>query len=592
MTPNEHATFFQVAQRLALPGEILGAAFERCETAIADDPDGYQRAHREGALANFFQRACGEARRGARRDEQRHVLTDPSGEGLGGGEGYAVGADFSEDRREVAREAWRLAHSTATGKMTDYLAWFERQRHGETSQAIAESLEVPSATVRTGLRRAKQRIVELINQLRNTQTGRRGSDLDPDLEPVVAVYKRGDLVAMRTALLALEAGHREDPHWCLLMAWYFKAREEAESAERWLKQALVHADEPRVRAKILNTLGNVLDARGQPEAARKAWLRAHELDPKAPVPLLNLLANASERHDLADCQYYLQALGDLRARHQLDADEDGFVLRRLAENPELAWVRRTDPWRRGPLRWLKRLGGGLQQAAAAMALVLGLASAPAFPGCAEGGAHPGPLLESASVLSADLSLELGTDLGSTTGLSLVLLDAEGETLHEAPVRAVALEDGLLDGVVEIPMAVMALAPDFARLEGPILSGPILALRWEGSNATLESDREGSGAPGEVGNLSLRQKEHPGDEIGKDDYIRPRPTTPETPNGAIGKDDYIRPTPAGAAAPPTGTVDKDDYIAPAPKPAADEDSGAEEGQDGATTTNPAPSEPEG
>jgi tetratricopeptide (TPR) repeat protein len=149
--------------------------------------------------------------------------------------------------------------------------------------------------------------------------------------------------------------------------------ERAQALELY-ERALVFADAPSVRARVLNNLGNLCEDLDRTADARDAWLRAHQLLPDAPAPLLNLLCSAAQQRDYPSAQLYLSELGErLSAERYCDADRT-YLLRRLAENPKLAWLHDTEAWRVGPARWLRsaRRARALRSAAQALLLLLAL----------------------------------------------------------------------------------------------------------------------------------------------------------------------------------------------------------------------------
>ncbi len=500
MTPQQHATFFSTVQRLQLSPDSLGAAWERCESALSAC---------DGAMAvdKVIEAACRGAMKEVRRQDTPAVLTDATGEGLGT-HSYVAGAAASQVKTDVAREAWRLAHSTAKGRMTDYLAWFERNQRGETSDSIAESLGLPSATVRTGVRRARQRIIECANKLRYQKTARKPGELPAELEPVVAAFKRSDLVQMGTLLDAAADAFSEDPHFLLLHAWHSKELGDLDAAVTWLREALIFADVPVIRAKVLNTLGNTYDKAGDRDRARVQWRRAHALDDRAPVPILNLLANASERSDLADCQFYLNKLGELRSKKRLSEGESQFVLERLDDNPEFDWVRRTTPWSRGPARWLKQ--------AANLVAALMLVALPLFGQGCDAQTEP----------DAELTVEFSALTSSAACQSAAMIelrDAAGEWLGESTLDNTACVDGELIATFILDRAAATV---LTQAPGQVLLIGNDAASYTSLPVTF----------GDIQDNAMLLMAHMDNDavIGKDEYIRP------TDSGRLTKDEYIMP----------------------------------------------------
>lgn len=580
MTSTDHAAFFTVVEQLKLAPETMGAAYELCSRAIASQADAYRRAADQGQLVGFFAGVAARAQKTVDREVRSQVLTDATGEGMGAAEGYMDGQVGRSEKTELVREAWRLAHSQAKGRMVDYLAWYERRQRGETASGIAESLDMPAATVRTGIRRAKHKILELTNKLRYRRFARKPGQLPEALEPVVELYKKRDLIGMQAALDELAERFAECPHWNLLQGWLHKADESYEDAEFWMREALVFADVPSVRAKVLNSLGNVYDEMGEPERGRTCWRRAHRLDEDAPVPLLNLLANASERQDLADCQYYITQLSTLRGKGSLSEGEQTFVTSRLEDNPEFEWVRRTSPWRRGPARWIKQAARGAATAlAVALLCVMPFVgqgcddySAPSAPPAASscGGAHHDKVVGDVDALVGEIP-EVD-EASFIEGAELLFLHADGRSVAAALIGP-RYSNGHLMAAFELnPMDAEAArgAVSVVVVSGDFMSEP-MALTWAGSEGTLDRD-------GYLGYLALREGEGEGggevedeeERVSKDDYIRPEDGRELKPwvGHEISKDDYIKPS-NDRVEDPDEAVGKDDYIHP----------GEEEGEGG-------------
>ena len=104
-------------------------------------------------------------------------------------------------------------------------------------------------------------------------------------------------------------------------------------------------------------------------------LRATQLVPHAPAPLVNLVAAASARQDYPAAQHYITQLGDLLSSGHLRAEERSYLCRRLAEHPKLFWLRDTDAWRVGPARWIRASRSARSVAAAAATAVTTAATA-------------------------------------------------------------------------------------------------------------------------------------------------------------------------------------------------------------------------
>ncbi|MEE9281158.1 MAG: hypothetical protein V3V67_13380 [Myxococcota bacterium] len=353
------ARLLQDPQRRA---ESLGEIFLACERTAREHPDECLEALEGGSLESFLL-PC------VRASLRRERNATPRGGWLGtfiGVDGRPIEADadgadpestLDTDALELAGRALKRALSQATAEGNETLLrnlrWYQERLAHKSYDAIARAEGRVPATVRTGVARARKFVLRAVHELQNGQPAPLSGEAPAELEPLRKLWVEQDLESLAHELERTRAANETSPHWLNLAALLAGERGQPDEGARLFEQALVFADAPSVRGRVLNNLGNLVDDLARPEAAVGYWLRASQLVPHAPAPLLNLLAAASSRKDYAAAQHCLTQLADLLSSGRLRADERAYVCRRLAEHPKLAWLRETDAWRGGPARWIR-----------------------------------------------------------------------------------------------------------------------------------------------------------------------------------------------------------------------------------------------
>ena len=272
-----------------------------------------------------------------------------------------------------------MARAEGNETLQRNLGWYQQRLAHRSYDAIAKSEGRVPATVRTGVARARKFVLRVVHELRHAQPAPLSGESPAELEPLRQLWFQQDLDALARELEATRAENRNNPHWLNLAALLAADRGQRAEAVRLYEHALVYADAPSVRGRLLNNVGNLYDDHDCPEEAREHWLRAHQLVPFAPAPLLNLLGAGSRAKDYASAQHYVAELADLLNSGRLSSGERAYLTRRLRENPRFGWLRDTDVWSQGPARWIRAeresASGSLRSAAVATlgAVLLGLA---------------------------------------------------------------------------------------------------------------------------------------------------------------------------------------------------------------------------
>ena len=340
--------------------ESLGEIFLACERTVREHPDECREALEVGTLESYLL-PC--VRASLRREHQSR----PRGGWLGtfmSADCRPIDPDEAEDPGNLDRDALELSEralhraisvATSAGNETllRNLRWYQERLGHKSYDAIARAEGRIPATVRTGVARARKFVLRSVHELRNAQPAPLNGEAPAELEPLRQLWVDQELDMLARELERTRATAKDDAHWLNLAALLAGEQGHKDEAAKLFEQALVFADAPSVRGRVLNNLGNHVGDLGHADSAVAYWLRANQLVPHAPAPLINLLAAASAGKDYPAAQHYITQLGDLLSSGHLRGEERSYLCRRLAEHPKLAWLRDTDAWRVGPARWLR-----------------------------------------------------------------------------------------------------------------------------------------------------------------------------------------------------------------------------------------------
>lgn len=370
------AVLQQVAPSQA--AEHLGEAFMACEHEVRERPDEFREALESGRLQELLVPTVSESLRSERPECPRGgwlgLYVGPDGRPTVAS-AVAEGADLEamEITGKALNQATARARAGGNATLLRYLGWYRERLAHMSYEAIAKSSHAPPATIRTGVARARKLVLRTVHELQQAQPAPLTGAAPPAVEPLRRLWTEQKLDALEAGLEETRAEHAGDPHWLNLAALLAADRGRSAEAVELYHRGLVYADAPSVRGRLLNNLGNLADDQGDPDEAQRCWLRARQLVPDAPAPLVNLLALASLRRDYASAQHHLSELADLMSSGRLAGRERAYALRRLREHPRLRWLRQTDAWRNGPERWLRRRDVRRTAAASsALALLIGL----------------------------------------------------------------------------------------------------------------------------------------------------------------------------------------------------------------------------
>ena len=309
-----HAIADQLIRRDDERSERLGEIFLACHRAREAAPDAYAAAEKSGKLELFLlERVRGE------------LTGEPNSRPNGGWLGTFVDVsareigDDHEDNTdaaalELSRRALRRAVARARSEKNETLLrnlhWYsERLAHRSYDSIARESGRIP-ATIRTGVARARKFVLRIVHELQHAQPAPLTGEAPAAVEPLRRLWFEQRLDELDAALAETREEYQNDPHWLNLAGLLAADRGRRTDAVALYERALVAADAPSVRARVLNNLGNLLDDNRCADDARVYWMRAHQLLPDAPAPLLNLLAHTSQTQDYAAAQHFLCELAD------------------------------------------------------------------------------------------------------------------------------------------------------------------------------------------------------------------------------------------------------------------------------------------
>jgi tetratricopeptide (TPR) repeat protein len=367
---------FRDAERSA---EHMGEAFLACERLARERPSEFESALRSERLYDFFLPAV----RASVRAERSHApsggwlgtFVSPDGRAIEDAESSGVNGHALEQSERALKRAISIAEAQGNATLLRNLRWHRARLDHRSYAAIAREEGRPAATIRTGVARARKFLLQVVHQLRQAQPAPLSGDAPPEIEPLRKLWENQEVAALRRELERTAADFSEDAHWLNLAGLVAADDGRHEDAESLFLKALVFADAPSVRARVLNNLGNLAEERGRLDAARHFWLRANQLAATAPAPLLNLLALASLQRDFASAQHFIAMLSDLLTSGKLTTGEEHYLHRRLEENPRFDWLRTTDAWSAGPGRWIRARASRGRRRGRGIAAALGLALA-------------------------------------------------------------------------------------------------------------------------------------------------------------------------------------------------------------------------
>jgi tetratricopeptide (TPR) repeat protein len=414
-----------IASRLlpdpARRAERLGEIFLLCEEVARERPQAASHALGTGELESLL---LGPVRERLRGDGATSLgggwlgtYVDESGRAIESDEPDATDREALELSKRALARALSLAAAENNQTLLRNLRWYRERLTHKSYEAIATSEDKVAATVRTGVARARKFVLRVVHELQHAQPAPLSGEAPPEVEPLRQLWFAQDLDGLARELERTRSENRDNPHWLNLAGLLAADRGRRADAVQLYERGLVYADAPSVRGRVLNNLGNLLDDHDCRSEAQQYWLRAHQILPVAPAPLLNLLGSASDDQDYASAQHYIAELAELLNSGRLTQAERRYVSRRLAENPKLTWLRETDAWAQGPARWIRterRTENTLRPAAFATlgALLLGIALL--WPTTATAAAHPSQPLRLA-VADADEATLVAKRIRRTRG---------------------------------------------------------------------------------------------------------------------------------------------------------------------------------
>ena len=348
------------AQLVRDPGqraERLGEIFLACEEVARQQPAAFRTALGAGQVASFLVPEVRQRLNGERGQTFRGgwlgTYIDPNGRAIESEEPDTTDTEALDLSARALQRALSIAETEENQTLLRNLRWYQARLAHKSYDAIARAEGKVAATVRTGVARARKFVLRVVHELQHAQPAPLSGEAPPELEPLRQLWFAQDIATLAQELERAREGNEDNPHWLNLAGLVAADRGQRGEAARFYERALVAADAPSVRGRVLNNLGNLFDDHDCAEEARQYWLRAHQLVPEAPAPLLNLLGSASQAKDYASAQHYIAELANLLNSGRLHDGERIYVSRRLAENPKLTWLRDTDAWSAGPARWIR-----------------------------------------------------------------------------------------------------------------------------------------------------------------------------------------------------------------------------------------------
>jgi tetratricopeptide (TPR) repeat protein len=273
----------------------------------------------------------------------------------------AASAEPREPAGEVEMWAHPLvadaaAHATAEDDqvLLRNLRWMTIRDRGWSYAAIADEAGAPRATVRSGVRRARQAVRRIAQQRRRAAYHPPSHICPRELTSALDAWQAEDLDRMRAVLERARATHGHLAYFKYLEAGLENDAGDQEAAVALLRSILEDDDGQQLRAMVLNCLGYIADDRGDLRAARDYWTRSASVNPRYAAAHVNLLKNACDRRDSLDAHVCIDTIGALLSGGGLSGEDRAYLVRRLREHPDYRWARTFDAWQRGPERWIER----------------------------------------------------------------------------------------------------------------------------------------------------------------------------------------------------------------------------------------------
>jgi tetratricopeptide (TPR) repeat protein len=344
-------------------GELMGTLWQRCVEEVRANPAPYLEAAAEadGALRTRLSEFV--------RTALPSAADSASGSTLRSG---SVGTFIDAQLRDIApsdpeREegaALRehplisdaIALATAAGNETllRNLRWMILRDEGRSYEAIAKRGDCPTASVRTGVRRARQAVRRVAQQRRRAATAPHQGRCPSELEAARDAWKANQLDEMARALQRAHPALGDHPYFWFLTGLWADDSGEREEAIRCFERVLLCDDDTSLRAKVLNCLGSVADDAGDLTLAHLYWSRAARVDPQHTPAHVNLLKSACDRKDALDLHVCIDRIGELLASRTQRPEDKEYLVTRLREHPDFEWARSFESWQRGPARWIAR----------------------------------------------------------------------------------------------------------------------------------------------------------------------------------------------------------------------------------------------
>lgn len=325
---------------------VFGAVYEE----LLANPRRYDDAERGDRVRPFLESLVRDV---SRKNPDSRVLpqifTDPTQSELQRpAYEFAVG---DPDAALLAPQILEAAQETATQKMASYLGWLRKSHEGISDEEIAAAQGVEAVTIRGGRKRAVDYLLEVAHRMRHPAM-RVVGELPEALAAIAAALSEKDTETAEGLLAQTQREFSEDPRWWNLAGAHAWRLSRWDDAVRSYREALVLADEPTLRAKILNNLGAISLSRDEFDLAQAQFLRASRIAPTGVPIWLNLLSVASLRRDIHDCRFYATRLVKVLRGRDSSASERSYAAERLRTNPNYEWLKQTSAWS-GIARWLR-----------------------------------------------------------------------------------------------------------------------------------------------------------------------------------------------------------------------------------------------
>jgi hypothetical protein len=193
--------------------EHIGEAFLACEEAVRECPGEYEAALRSGRLREFLLPTVRDSVKREHRNGTRGgwmgLFIGPDGRATPSDAWSGVDATALETSRQALHRAFSIAESEGNETLLRNLRWYSQRLEHRSYAAIAAEEGRPSATIRTGVARARKFILRVVHELQEAQPAPLDGEAPARIAPLRQLWADQEIERLRVeSSSARESGSR------------------------------------------------------------------------------------------------------------------------------------------------------------------------------------------------------------------------------------------------------------------------------------------------------------------------------------------------------------------------------------------------